>query len=211
MTVLIYSVCVTNILVVPLYLRCSTDRTQPSISLLRCLYIDHGAWQTNEVKSPERLPADCAISWSAFILRLALAWLDGWYRGAPAGWVQCNGWLIDTGQSTRTGDRVESESSSKHRKSDRLDRGLLQFVRELSNVLTRHAAEHFSSTLADCEFSAGCYLFSVSSSGLLFSHDAVTDFRNFTSTFWPVDCVHTGTCRSVTLNFDLWPWPSNLT
>ena len=31
--------------------------------------------------------------------------------------------------------------------------------------------DHFSNILADCEFSVGCYLFTVSSSGLLFSHD----------------------------------------
>jgi len=40
--------------------------------------------------------------------------------------------------------------------------------------------------LADHEFSAGCYLFTVSSSGLIFIHGTATGYPNFTVILKPL-------------------------
>ena len=45
-------------------------------------------------------------------------------------------------------------------------------------ILTRCRTNHFGNILADCEFSAGSYLLTVSISGLLFSHGAGINFVN---------------------------------
>jgi len=59
--------------------------------------------------------------------------------------------------------------------------------------------------LADREFSTGCYLFTVSNSGLLLTHSAVTRCLHFTFTVQSIDCFHTETCHPVNLNFDQSP------
>jgi len=51
-------------------------------------------------------------------------------------------------------------------------------------------------------------------SACIVPHCAVTGFFDLTFTFEPVDCVHNqkGTFfHHVTVNFDIWPWPSKLT
>jgi len=52
-----------------------------------------------------------------------------------------------------------------------------------------------------CEFSTGCYLFTVSNSGLLYSHGRPPQSQQL-----PSCCF-----SHVTSNFDLWPWPTNFT
>jgi len=50
---------------------------------------------------------------------------------------------------------------------------------------------------------AGCYFFTASNSGLLFSDGAVAGFPNFNFTLKLTDCIHTETCHHVTLNSDV--------
>ena len=67
--------------------------------------------------------------------------------------------------------------------------------------------DHFSNTFCR-PWNFGCYLFTVSNFGLLLSNGLMTGIPNFTFTF---NGFPTSVSLSIpNLNFDLWPWLSNM-
>ena len=71
-------------------------------------------------------------------------------------------------------------------------------ITALESHCSRRRIDDFSNILADREFSFGCYLFTVSNSGPLFRHNALTDFPNFTFIFRDTDPEF-----DLTLNFEV--------
>ena len=86
-------------------------------------------------------------------------------RGLPA----CRLATVQQCHRQRQTDRTDRQWS------DSTGRTILQTVAQKASLEVPQSI--LATFLADCKFAPGCYLFTVSSSGLIFSHGAATSFQ----------------------------------